>query len=518
MRMAVLFLVAFLLGGDSCHALGEENETPRGVLIPIPEGGEIDEAVLKRLAEKYSDEKQSFLKLLLALEANQIDYSRDSLSDIKQKKTAILQASGQTNSIVASRFSQPDLEIDYVRLCWEVVPRLTPNIVKVGRQEQFTTLRQALPNLRAGDQIELGSGSFTLPLDANWVPPTDISIVGKSRTLTTLKTEGDGSRVVLERWRLADLKIDLGTTNGPSRNTFPGGSLCLAQCTVTGYSSPYGVFGRGKHALIEDCLFDGTANRIGSRIFGISNEWEAIYLRNTTIEEQRMMSHGMPCALILDKCHFKSSQPVILHGSPALVRDTSGLRPLPNLIEFQFATDDEAVVEYALGKRKKVDPRIDRLDEAIKLSRNPFYWIGLLRHRSPEIRVTAAGQIQRLLGQQLAPQVLAPQANPQIDDATDSAIATAIRELKSDEYARRQEARKKLIAIGEPAVHALQAIAKSGTLEQKRSAEVILLQVAGPPGQLPVPREWELEYGRISRWYEENRTRLAWNEVAGRYQ
>ncbi|MDA1052402.1 MAG: hypothetical protein O3C40_18235 [Planctomycetota bacterium] len=519
MRMAVLFLTMVSLGGAACRVSGDEPETPRGVLIPVPEDVEIDDAALQRLAEKYGDEKQGFLRLLLALEANQVDYSRDSLSDIKQKKAAVLQAAGQANAVVASQFSHPDLEIDYVRHCWEVVPRLEPNIVKVGPQEKYTTLKQALPNLRAGDQVELGAGSFVLPLDSNWVPPTDIAIVGKNQTSTTLKTEGEASQLAVERWRFRDLKIDLGGANRPSRNALPGGSLCVERCTVTGYSMPYGAFARGKRILIEDCSFDGNANRMGGRMFGMSSEWEAIYLRNTTIEEPRTMSYGMPCALVIDRCQFKSPQPVFLHGNPIFIRASAGLQQLPNQMEFEFATDDEAVVEFALGKRKEVDPRIHRLADAIKLSRNSFYWIGLLRHHSQEIRVAAAGQIQRLLGQQIDPKLLAPPAKPQPGvGAADEAIAAAIRDLKSDEYATREEARKKLILIGDPAVDALQEIAKRGSLEQKRSAEVILLKITGPPAPQPLPRDWDLEYGRISRWYEQNRSRLAWNEVAGSYQ
>ncbi|MBI2478106.1 MAG: hypothetical protein HYV60_05505 [Planctomycetia bacterium] len=71
MRQAVLFLAAaVLLGVGVCRVGGEEDKAPRSVLIPVPEDVEVDAATLQRLAEKYADEKQSFLKLLLALEAN----------------------------------------------------------------------------------------------------------------------------------------------------------------------------------------------------------------------------------------------------------------------------------------------------------------------------------------------------------------------------------------------------------------------------------------------------------------
>ncbi|MEO8496194.1 MAG: hypothetical protein ABI614_14080 [Planctomycetota bacterium] len=517
MRMAVLILAAVVLVGDACRLRGEEDAKPRSVPITVPEDVEVDDATLQRLAENYVEEKQSFLRMLLVLEANQIDYARDSLSDIKRKKAAVAQASGQANAVVSRRFHQPELEIDYIRLSWEVVPRLEPNIVRVGPQAEFKTLGQALPNLRAGDRVELAAGSYVLPLNNNWKPPTDISIVGNNRTSTTLKTEGEFSQVLLDRWRFADLKIDLGAANRPSRNALPGGSLCLERCSVMGFSMPHGAFAGGKRLLVEDCLFDATANRFGGHLFGMSNAWEAIYVRKTTIQEVRPMSHHIQCPLVLDRCEFKSAQPTHVFANPVLVRGTSGLQPVPQLPEFQFDTDDIAVVEYALGKRKDVDVRIQRLAEAIKLPRNPFYWIGLLRHGSPEIRVEAAAQIQRLLGQQVDPKLLAPPERPIVPDAKE-AISTAIRNLKSDEYATREQARKELLEIGEQAVDALREIAKRGTLEQKRSAEVILLKIVGPPDQQPLPREWDLEYGRISRWYEAHRPLLAWNEQAGRYQ
>ncbi|MBI2478104.1 MAG: hypothetical protein HYV60_05495 [Planctomycetia bacterium] len=229
------------------------------------------------------------------------------------------------------------------------------------------------------------------------------------------------------------------------------------------------------------------------------------------------MSDVVSSPLFLDRCKFKSAQPVFFHGNPILVRASTGLQQMPNINAFQFATDDKEVVEYALGKRKEIEPRIQRLAEAIELPRNPFYWIGLLRHDSLEIRIEAAAQVQRLLGQQIEPKLLGPPPQP-IVSVVEEPIAAAIRNLKSDEYAIREGARKELLAIGEPAVQALQEIAKSGTVEQRRSAQVLLLQIVGPPTPEPLPRDWDLEYGRISRWFEANRSKLNWNEAAGRYQ
>ena len=70
------------------------------------------------------------------------------------------------------------------------------------------------------------------------------------------------------------------------------------------------------------------------------------------------------------------------------------------------------------------------------------------------------------LGQQVDPRLRVPQEKPVVPVAEES-IAAAIRDLKSDEYATREAARKELMAIGEPAVAALQDISKLGTLNSE---------------------------------------------------
>lgn len=66
MRAAVLLMVAVLLVGDVGRVGGDEGNTARNVPIPVPEDAGIDDATFQRLAGRYADEKQSFLKLLLA--------------------------------------------------------------------------------------------------------------------------------------------------------------------------------------------------------------------------------------------------------------------------------------------------------------------------------------------------------------------------------------------------------------------------------------------------------------------
>jgi hypothetical protein len=107
-----------------------------------------------------------------------------------------------------------------------------------------------------------------------------------------------------------------------------------------------------------------------------------------------------------------------------------------------------------------------------------------------------------------------PQKPAHVDQAE---ITAAIKDLDSDQFAMREAARQILLRIGEPAVSALESIRESGTLEQKRSAERLLAKIAGSPIPDPLPQAWEIEYGRLSRWYDEHRDNLVWNEEEGVY-
>ena len=64
-------------------------------------------------------------------------------------------------------------------------------------------------------------------------------------------------------------------------------------------------------------------------------------------------------------------------------------------------------MQYVLGKQhdfsEDVDPRIVELNSQLQLRRNPFYWIGLLRHADDEVRRTAAAKISELLPVRVVP-------------------------------------------------------------------------------------------------------------------
>jgi hypothetical protein len=195
-----------------------------------------------------------------------------------------------------------------------------------------------------------------------------------------------------------------------------------------------------------------------------------------------------------------------------LTRSSTGFNA-PKKQTFEYAIDDQETVRYVLGQAKMADPRIIQLNDGLKLVRNPLFWIGLLRHSDDGIRREAAKQVNRIL----SIEVVVPPEPVSGSSSTTADISEAIKALDSDTYAKREEARQKLIEIGEPAIEALRLIQAEGTLEQQRSAEHILKDRDLAIEAANLPQSWEDEYGRISRWYAAERGKLTWDDMQGVY-
>lgn len=502
---------------------------PGGLLIPIQDGRTIEPAVWKRLTEGYQEQKQAFLELLLEMDANTIDYTRDCLGDIYAKRQAVTQVLGRYQGQVMGGLTNPELESDYVRIGWEVWPRLTGNVVKVGPETEFATLEQALPKLKSGDLVQLGTGSFVLEIRHDQAPVTDLAFVGRGADQTTLTfkyVNGFNPSNQRSRWRLADLKIDCqgGDTASGSPCWIPGGAVELRSCTIVKYSM-HGAIARMVGAmLIEDCTFDGGEDQqMGSRPFGpMWSQGEPTYIRTTRFIDNHDLAIHSNAALVLDRCRFEKrnmqGEPNIFLGEHAFLRANRGINPVgqpPKLLAFD--SDDAEFIAAVRGEDRALDQRSRRLIETLKLDRHPFYWIGLLRHRDEKVRRLAAERVQKLLGQEVQIPEEPKPAQPDADAPAAAEIAAAVRDLDSDDFHTRDQAAQTLRKLGEAAVAALREVEHSGSIEQRVTARTLLSEITRPPPLPPVPLAWDIQYGRLARWYEAQRAKLTWDEIQQRY-
>jgi len=103
-----------------------------------------------------------------------------------------------------------------------------------------------------------------------------------------------------------------------------------------------------------------------------------------------------------------------------------------------------------------------------------------------------------------------PEAN-----ATPEDIARAIKDLDSDQFMTRKDARKRLEEAGEAARESLEAAAAGGGLERAQRVTEIIARIDAQAPRALLP--WEVEFTRWMTWYEAHRDRLRWDESAKRY-
>lgn len=501
---------------------------PEGLLVPIPAGRTIDTTVWKRLTEGYQDQKQAFLELLLEMDANTIDYAADSLGDIDRKRQAVTQVMGRYQGQVLTGLTNPELESDYVRVGWEVWPRLTGHVVKVGTDGDFTTLEQALPKLQPGDIVKLGAGSFVLEIHRDRNPVTDLAFEGLGAEQTSLSfkyVNGFGPMNQRSRWRLADLTIDCqgGDTRDGSPCWIPGGAIELRNCTIVKYSMHGAIARMAGALLIEDCLFEGGGEQMGGRPFGpMWSQGEPTYIRTTRFIDNHDLAVHSNAALVLDRCRFEKrsmqGQPNLFLGPHAFLRANWGINPVgqqPKLLAFD--SDDPEFIAAVRGEDRKLDERSRLLIDTLRLDRHAIYWIGLLRHRDEKFRRLAAERVQSLLGREVR---IPDEPKPDVPNpatAYSAEIAQAIRQLDSDDFRSREQAAKELRGLGAAAVAALREAERLGSIEQRAAAHALLSEIARPQPFPPVPLAWDIEYGRHACWYDAQRGELTWNETQRRY-
>ena len=165
-------------------------------------------------------------------------------------------------------------------------------------------------------------------------------------------------------------------------------------------------------------------------------------------------------------------------------------------VAFERATDDADLVAFAAGTKPAPDARSERLAALLDLPRSLPYWIGLLRDARPAVRALAAARLAKIAGLSAA-----------TGELSAAELDAAGADLDADSWERREQATARLEAAGESARPRLEALAASGSAEQRERARSLLATLRDRALVGP-----ELEHARLARWLERERDRLIWSD------
>jgi len=146
-----------------------------------------------------------------------------------------------------------------------------------------------------------------------------------------------------------------------------------------------------------------------------------------------------------------------------------------------------------------------KVDQVIGLRSLP-YVIGMLTHDDAQARWLAAARLQALTGVGFRKQL--------VSTADRAAMEDAISNLGHRSFRIRSAAKKTLLDYGEVARERMEALAKSGSLQQRHGARSILLRLSGE-GRIRV--NWRMAHARAIRWYLANRKKLRWDKQKRQY-
>jgi hypothetical protein len=507
---ALLFLLSM-----SLLPLSGADPAPPGLSLQRPEG--IDDATWERIKATHAARVQEYLNLLAQAEKNRPRPDRDTIATYLGKRDAATKA--VSDHAAATLKSLPAVAAEhamvgnYVFLWSEVSPRLSGAVRKVGKGDRAPSLAEVLAVVQPGDTVLLEEGEYLCRAFPG--VRTDIAIIGRGAGQTTLT---HCSVSTCQRVRFEGVKIDCDdSTSFNLRDA----SLHLRDCHVFNYNSGAGgsnaMFAVNSLVLVEGCTFEGltgSAGRRGDR-GGVAFDFRTfnvLYVRNTRFQNNaEIVRAGFPCTF--DGCRsdgqLRYSYGVAVQGGPVWLRNNGvTIRDGKAAHEFVHATDDRAVVDYLLGERKDLDAAARRVADDCALYRHLPYWIRLMGHRSASIRSRAGERFAALTGQAL--ERPRPESRVKPED-----IARAIKDLDSDQFSTRNEAKKRLEEAGEAARASLENAAVGGSLERNQRVAEILVRIDAQAPRALLP--WEAEFTRWMTWYEANRDRLHWDDSSKRY-
>lgn len=509
---AILFALLFLL--PLTTPLWADNPKD-GLLIKRPAG--IDDATWERIKAAHAARIQEFVDILAKAEKDRPRPDRDTIGSYLEKRDKLhtLIADQAQGTLAALTRSDTLMLNNYVFIWSEVSPRLSGAIRKVGRGDNGPSLAETLAEAKPGDLVLLEEGEYQFGNCPNW---EDIAVAGRGASKTTLKLNRRGGLQSGQRVRFEGLKIDCGDDNWCDLRD---GALHMRDCHVFNYNSGAGgsnsMFAVNSILLIEGCTFEGLTGRAGEGgdRGGVAFDFRGfnvLYARRTEfVNNAEILRASFPCTF--DECSSKEklthAHGIMGYGGPIWLRQNSArIHDQRDTDKFEFAADERAFVEFVLGERRELDARSKRLAEECALARHLPYWIRLLGHRDTTVRNRASAQFEALTGQKVERPKEAPKVGAE-------EIARLIKDLDSNSFRTREQAKAGLEKAGEAAREALDAIVAKGSLEQNRRAQEVLARLDAALDRHLQARD--LEFCHWNKWYDKHRDRLHWEDRAKRY-
>lgn len=499
------------------EAEDKDKKEPPVIAIPLPADTEIDAETLEALKRGFKEEKERFLKGLIELHAQRVDYTRDSPRRILEKQRAA-RAAFQKRAAPKrlEDFDRAAVMLNVVQIRNATAPRLSGRVLKVGENEKYASLEAALAELRSGDKVLLGAGLHTWPSARRRVAlPSDVAIVGLSRdSILVFQTR---PIVGGQRLRLSGLTIEY--PGRPFYQARGNSSLELLECALNNTAARgYALYGSDAIVYVEGCVFDAASEasqrRSSAAVFRLYRD-SLLYVRRSRFFNYRRSIGVGQTGSVFEKVVIEGENPAaagrLIASRAVFTRSNISLDgaaiPCPGETGFERATDDAGLVASAAGQDGgALDKESERLIKVLGLRRNLGFWIGLLRHRDETVRALAAERVQALSGEEV--RLVADSASAQ-----GRRIKALIARLDSAVFSEREGASAELKELGEGAREALEEARRSGSLEQQARADAILseLDAAAMPQHL-------VEWARLLRWYEKNGEDLKWDAEGERYR
>lgn len=497
-----LFPMFFLFFVGVC--VGQELE------FPLPADATPETA--ERIQSEYEQEIQAFANLLFEIDRQRFRPKTDSLQSFLEKANQNRNSLNSWMSDLHKKMEGPIVIFNYVFFNNAVAPRLSGREVMVGSD---SNLVDTLAQCSSGDTILLPAGETKIGRRRfNNRKLQDIEIRGHANgsILTNEDRLSFRGQDALKRVRFANVDFDCKDSDiDLGRNA----SVNFVNCKFTNYNSGAGgsnaLFGVNLTLLIEGCVFDGLRGRAmdigGANAFDFRGN-DYVYLRNTKFLNNDEIARSVD-VVIADRCHA-GSPARLLHARNSISADIAIVRksnlPVRSSMEFKHSIDDPAFFRFlnseikANGKEGDVAEFSDRY-EALDLKNNLLYWIGMMKSNVSDVREAAANRVEQLLGIT----VDRPKKSKSAVDL-ESKVTKLVAQLDDSDHKLREAATEELKLLGQEATEFLEAVQRTGSVEQQARIKNILRE-----STVTLDSVFAMESGRILNWYEQHQEQLTYD-------